>query len=446
MRGYIPQPIDREYQSGRLMLIVVISPALISLLTLGMLSLQLNFQPILYLALLAAWPSLALTIPLIARRPTFWTERNDTLAKFMILMSVLAVGYFVLWAIGGLLAGQHIKDALGSTLRATSPFLVFLSVMWLAKRSAIDKRREAITKSFRLLVGVAVLGALGKIGLIATNNWDAWGLGGYAGPTYALFFLTVVVLTKKTPGRKKAVASALIFLLVAATVLSLKRNAWVVLFLTPFLFIFLFRPRMSARLVAFSVVVIVVSVIAVDYLGFEGIVYDRVQYTFQSGSDLSDFDNSSAGRIHEMVSAMGTIGHTAYPVSLITGLGPGAGYENLTGWNFKNFNELGEPYDIHSGYIMILFRYGIFGLAIYATFFFAAIKLALSSRALLKRSNQLHTTQGYALCIIVGAAATHILLIVPAMIASNGLFGNWEVGAILALGISARGLAKLELK
>jgi hypothetical protein len=79
---------------------------------------------------------------------------------------------------------------------------------------------------------------------------------------------------------------------------------------------------------------------------------------------------SAIERLNEATNAIKTL--KEIPLSFLTGLGHGTVYFPYLeiGSISRNFTEEGYTHNIHIGPVMLFFRYGIFGLALYIVFVF----------------------------------------------------------------------------
>lgn len=175
--------------ASQILITVSAGPAVLSFATLLVLSLGVSNPLVLYIALLSAWPFILVALVYIAPTARYKISDGSLSVRVMAYVSVLAVIYFLAWVPAGLLAGQHPKDVVGSTLRVLSPFLVFLGTLLVFERIDPIRRVEVIAKVLRALIALSVVGALGKLFLVVSGNWDAWALGGYAVPTFVLVLL-----------------------------------------------------------------------------------------------------------------------------------------------------------------------------------------------------------------------------------------------------------------
>jgi hypothetical protein len=426
--------------TARLLWVTVVGPSILTVATLFLLALGVENRNVLYISLLSGWPFALVAAPFIISRPTIKGTNIGRDSKLAIRIALFATLYFAVWALAGLAAGQHPKDVVGSTLRVVSPYASLLVCMWILSRMTPEKVPEAIWRVFWQLILVATLGATGKLFLVSRGNWDAWGLGGFAAPTFFVAFLILSLVFRFRIPVGRVVLMLLGMIILTATLASLKRSAWVTLLLTPVFMVMVARPVTTIRIGAAVAAALVSLFVIAEATAIGSRITERVMYTFEARTETEIFDNSSTGRIHEVRSALGTLRRQNYPVSFITGLGPGAGYENLTGWRFRNFNEAGEPYDIHSGWFLQMFRSGMIGVALSALLIWQGLRLASGLRGL--RRIQSKGIDYHHLCGIVAVSAgVHLVIMAPAMLASSGLVGNWEAGAVLAIGLRARDAA-----
>lgn len=343
---------------------------------------------------------------------------------FIAVVSLCAIVYFVAWILGGLSAGQHVKDVLGGALRAIVPFLVFLSFTFAFNKAA---NKEGLLRfMLHLLLFYGFVFAGGKIVLLATGSFYGAGLNQYIVSAFIVSFL--FALLQGGGGRKLCWLA--LFCLLLLSVLSFKRTVWVQLLFIVSIFIY-FLP--GVRKFNFSIMLLAVLV-GVVFVSSDTAIAERIisrfLYTF-SGDD-GGLDQSTGRRIVEL---QGMYAHYLdnYPwLTFWVGHGPGAGFDLISmGYENRNTNEFGEAYHIHSFWGIVFFRFGIVGLLLYVLpigwAIFRGYKIVRQSLSMVTSSTYMPF---WCLVAALGSYIELILLSVSTA-SANAFYASYSFGLVL---------------
>lgn len=359
----------------------------------------------------------------------------DRFADRIEVLATLAVAWGLYWGVVGIAIGQHPKDVIGSTLRMVLPFVTVIVLIEVFNGLDRSGRGRLLIQLVLVLGCVSVLGAFGKLSLLAGGRSYGGGLHQYNVDIMVMAALVLIIVGRFWAPPTRPLLALLLVCLVGISLLSLKRAVWANFAFALGLLIILAPAAMRARLLVLSVLGAVLIAVLGQRFGVVESIEARMAYTFGAHGQ---FDPSTTQRIAETLAAMHTLNQSPLGLAWLTGLGPGAGYIDLADHPFYNLNERGEPYHLHSFVAITVFRYGLVGLALHlALVGFAARAFWAFRRALTNSTQQAH---GWPLAVAGAAASIAVLAKLPDMIAGNAYFGSFEFGLHLAVMAAALGL------
>src|SRR5690554_837849 len=190
------------------------------------------------------------------------------------VLSCLAIFYFSVWIFGGLSAGQHVKDALGGSLKAMLPFIVFISFSMAFNR--VSDKYGIYRFALVLMVFYGFVYAVGKIVLLSLGYFYGAGLSQYIVSSFvlALFFSAMVYKVKVR------LSWFLLFLFLFLSVLSFKRTVWVQLLVAFFVFLYFFPKAKKLQLIFSAALGLAVAVTFFADSSLGDRIVSRFLYTF----------------------------------------------------------------------------------------------------------------------------------------------------------------------
>lgn len=353
----------------------------------------------------------ALIIPQVARS-TFrkWLERH------YIAVSLLGLGYFTV------LLGLHpfrewtLNYALGDYFKSVVPFAV-LALLLVGFRP--DKFAVRLIPTYvTVLWVVALIGAGWKLWFVANGKLYGAGLHQYdmGGTLLVIVFLDVVHGNRKR-GKKlsKGIVTSMMALL---SVLSLKREIWITLAITLFAAMSLSTKKIRVTLVVLGITFTCLALLI--QLGYVDSIVSRFNYTFSGQMGL---DDSTYTRISESRSSMFSLRDHGNPLLYLVGLGHGAEFVSDPDYPMlrsQTGSAIGLYHHIHNTYSLLMFRYGVLGLAIYLALLWplgvmwgSSLEPAFRQFALSDEFGQVY------LSILISCSILPIK-----MVASNRMYGN----------------------
>jgi hypothetical protein len=333
----------------------------------------------------------------------------------------------------GLLFGQHPKDAVGSTARVLIPFLtIFVLIVGLGKSESWQ--RQLFWRRFvKVVFFFVLLSAIGKLFLVSSGTFYGSGLNQFSLGGFMLCWLILLLCKCKCSAAKKTIIIIIIFVLTVLSILSFKRGVWLGMSFSLLLIWLAFNVKGRISTLLVSAMFMLAGAALLYQFGFTDKLISRFALTFHGqGYGLDALDTSSFTRVAELNAAFNTLNRSELGLGWLTGLGPGAGYENRDGFPFANFNEHGEPYHIHAAIGIIIFRYGLLGLLFHmilvAISFFWFLDFA---HALRKKRN----LSPYDPAVVGFACTVGIVSVLPSLVFSNVYFGQLMFGFYLSLAL-----------
>ena len=395
-------------------------------------------QPILvYLSMLGSYALVLPTFIIVALGSKIsLTQKNVNydVSQVFEIYCFLTFFYLLSWMVFGLLIGHHPKDALGSTLRAVLPFMIILISLISLPQSMPEENYKYLRKIINIFAIVCAILIFGKITLLIQGISYGGGMNQFRAPAF-IFPLTIIMLTSPFIKRfKKYILSIVLILISILIILSFKRGAWLDLILMLFLTLMAMKGKVRFYAVIVALLLLAVLYYVLSLSGYDELIIRRFEQTFSNSDNLGSFDlrsldESSYTRVAEIISAIGTLDGVGV-IGWLTGLGPGAGYTDSIGFGLKGFNEYGQLYHIHSGAMLIIFRYGLIGFALYVVPVFIAVKLFFYFSRALRRAK----SKDSFLIVALGLSCSIVLIKQPlALMTSNAIFGSVEYGYVVAL-------------
>lgn len=389
---------------------------------------QISASPaLIYLKLAGAGAVLVASVPIIFLFA--YKKRVKVQQAFVrgaLYIWLIAIGYFSLWFLVSLLLGGDPFDSLGSTVRALSPFLMFLALFFATYDSRGQFNLDKVFFISKIILVFLSLDILGKLVLVSSGYFYGGGLNQYSVAGYMLTY--IFLLAEKKGFFKSLPLIILIALTIVLTVLSFKRSLWGLLVVNIF-FIMIIRFK-AKQAFLFLLLSAAAFVTAQNYYSdtFNDVTA-RLLYTFSGqGDGLQSLDASSYTRVAELISAYRTMLDGPYALSAIGGLGPAAGYNDY-GFGLDNYNSSGELFHIHSFFGIVGFRYGILGLLFYS------LIPVVAAIAWVKFGRFVRSETGIEYRVFVSSVVA-ILVSFCSSVSSNSLYGNTMIGVYLFLALS----------
>ena len=353
---------------------------------------------------------------LIAHRFNVTDLRSGTTIGIM-----AACAYFVLWMFLGLLFGQNMRDAIGSTARALIPFLVFFIIYFVLNRS--DDRILFVRGAAWIIIATISVGALGKLYLISQGKYYGAGLNQFSMGSFLFVLLAIFILFGKH-SRYKLLLLLYFISLVTLSVLSFKRGVWLVIFLST-IYVSWICWRIDKKKVVLPIILLLFLLLPLINFTEIGVALVRRAFSTVSLENFT-FDLSTGYRIAEISGALSKLNENIF--SYIFGYGPGAVYEDVSKFGLSVTNDSTAVFHIHSGIFLVLYRYGIVGLFLY---FIPLVFLLMNSRKVLNRMRHQRPTKFFDDRVLVMAFTCSALVMWPLGIVSNSFFGSAEYGLSL---------------
>jgi hypothetical protein len=390
---------------------------------------------LIYFGMLGSYLVIIPAFFLFLLRPSFKVNKNGMkISKSIMLFTVLAIGYFGLWLVLGLALGQHPKDVVGSTGRVFLPFLMYVFVSSGLSFVMPVVRMKFYKFIFLSLFLFTIAGAVGKILLMIQGMFYGGGLNQFKIPVVILSWMILLLSNKVLSQKKQILVLGGLLIFVFLSVLSFKRGVWLELCVSLLIIFFMISHRNRMKIIFMSVIFLFIIVLSLVQIGQADKIISRLQSTFSGGnSGIEALDSSSYYRIMELQAASYTLNKTK--LTWLTGLGPGAGYENPYNYRFVNFNEYGEPYHIHSALGIIIFRYGLIG----ALFHLSLVALCIRWLFLFSRRLKSERISSPWHPYIIGFSASMAnVASITSLITSNVYFGSFMFGLMFAIAMQCR--------
>lgn len=383
----------------------------------------------------AILPILALLTVFAIRGARFWQAISSRIrGNYAIYIS-----FFFLWAASSTILGLAFADRLFNValdlLRSISPFLMLLSLVASLDKNATKERSmsDLCALLFFSLYGLI----LAKVTLLGSGQFYGGGAHQFLYPIITLILLVFLFVNKSISSKlrlpilgrpSKSIIILLIFLILMLTVLSMKREQWLIASLAVCLTVFINarNPRTFIFTLTFFAVGLVAYFTLVDQSVAEQLLW-RFQYTF-SGTNQLGVDASTFERTAEIMGVTYTLGEHIGWIEYITGHGNGAEYrlhpsfpsvKDQTGSDFGLFRH------VHSMYGILLFRNGLVGVFLYTLPLFVQILKDIRTMIFQKQR-----PEPFSLALSITA-----ICFLVAGIPANSAYGSMYYGVFLALSL-----------
>ena len=362
-------------------------------------------------------------------------KKYDALCIYLICFLVLA---FVSIIVGGAI-GSSLKYIISDTVRLAVSFSVLFYCVFSV--STLKSKEKFITDAIEALFILNIVMILYKVTLLFNGTFYGGGSNQYILSPFLFFLFYSSLVTKVNfVGITKKMAKIFLIVGIALTILSFKRQFWLILMLS-LSFCLLFYSR-RIRSFYFLLLFILLSA-AFVYLnpGIIDLMMQRLEYTF-SNNTSSGLDRSTYERVAEVKSALDTIGYDIQILEYIFGRGAGAEFSAAEGVSFikdSTGSEVGLYHHIHNMYVILFFRYGIVGLMLFIVpvlyFVFKLLRFLKFNKVMIKNA------KAYKYYILFIAATLELSLGLISGIASNSYYGSiffslWIIIAYYSLNIS----------
>lgn len=394
--------------------------------------------PLIYSALLGGYVAVLPMMLIVSGAAEHRCCERNRVARHIRTIAVIAIVWALYWALIGLAIGQHPKDVIGSSLRVALPFLAAIILIDAVCGQSPHGQRRSLVHLASVLVGLSIIGALGKLSLLAEGSRYGGGLNQYSIDILVMVVLALVVIGGARAPLPRLLLALLLVCLIGLSLLSLKRAVWINLAFALGLVVLLIPSGRRATMISLLAVgTALIAAIGLRF-GLSDSVLARFAYTFADYGASGRFDASTTQRIAEAVAAARTLNQSPLGLAWLTGLGPGAGYGGLAGHQFYNLNERGEPYHLHSFVAITLFRYGLVGLVLHM----ALVGMAARSFWVCRRALAINRGRAddWMVAAIGAGASIAILAKLPDMITGNAYFGSFAFGLHVAIMVSALSL------
>ncbi|EGQ9822873.1 hypothetical protein FV767_18040 [Vibrio parahaemolyticus] len=351
--------------------------------------------------------------------------------KFYYFWVLAMVIYTVVAMIVGISAENSYRYILGDAFRFVIP--VFVVAGFILSTPSIYKEKQfndAFEGLFKLAVFYNFLMLFAKVLLVFNGSF----YGGGANQYFIHHFLLIVMFFSiishgelgflARPLSKKVIYSVFVLCGIIFTILSFKREFWFLLILTLFFILFLSISN-KRSLLLFSAIISSILIYVVNSPDLVELIYNRFMYTF-NGSGGNGIDKSSFERISEIKGAIATM-HNDFPVGEVF-FGRGAGAEFTLVEYFGSVKEstgskLGYYHHIHNMFVVIYFRFGLIGLALYFLPFLYGMFFYFLNKRFLSISQS----------VVLLACNIQLLIMIISGLAANSMYGSVYFGFVLSV-------------
>lgn len=412
---------------------VIIVSAFVYFLVKDITALIISFQEsapqlILYLNLVSGALILFPLLPVVLLNK----QRINTHEYNAYLIALCALFYFIAWLFFSMPLEQHPKDALGAVVRGLIPFVVIIFVV----STVTEKYSQQlfIKNILQVLLFFFAVEAVLKIYMLANGVFYGAGINQYSSTGFLLTYLLLLFIK----GKKGEVGSKfLLFILLVSillSVLSFKRGTFVELVINMILISYFLQGKKLIKYNFFALILIVSSASILYQTAYFDKIVNRIESTFKSDYQLNRSTNT---RINELDAIFRTLSEKPYIIWL-TGQGPGAGYHDY-GYSFKNRNELGQPYHVHSFIGIVLNRFGLIGIFLHLAIVFIILRIVLRLKNKIRKSKNFSIDSPLLIAI---SSASHILVKLPSTLKGNAYYGSYEFGIMVGLFLVSLALNK----
>lgn len=355
---------------------------------------------------------------------------DKRLSRTAYVTAVFGLIFTGLAALLGLVLGQDFWDIVGSSARMSVIFLVVGAGM-IALNSVGDSDIEYRLRIFAWTILVAsIIGGLGKATLLAQGRTYGAGLNQYYMGTFALVLAVLVLATQRQSHLKRLLIIGALLLGMSLSVLSFKRGVWFEM-VAAFgaVLVIAYWLRRSRGILLLAIVGVGVSFVVVA-AGYADRLYRRYTYSLDDTGSVVLQGNV---RWEEMVGAGYTLNLPGNRLGWLVGLGPGAGYRHPSGFPFRNVNEAGDPFHIHSFYGIVGFRYGLIGLVLYMVLVSLSFVALYRVVRAVRRSAMLPDLTA----LIAISSSLAVMASLVAGLFANELYGSFELAFLLTMSVVA---------
>lgn len=356
--------------------------------------------------------------------------RVTPLARTYLVLSIVAMAYFTGLVVLSPVVGNTVSYTVGDLYRALLPFIT-LVVLFSVFPDDDEFRRRFIDTFVVVITAIAIIGGAFKAYYAAQGIFYGSGLRQY---TVGVFLLSYVLLRLTQKSYSPPVSllwSVLLFVLVALSILSLKRGNWVAIALAIMCVLLLATRR--ARAVAFVSCLVLLAGVGAYKIGLMDLIVARFMYTFsgERGVDSSTFE-----RLAEAAGALATLKAQGTPLVYLTGLGHGAEFMADPSFPLSTAGTGSAPglyHHIHITPFLLLFRYGVVGGVLYALIVLPALATAarLASRSFRAFAVQHRYGQVYIATLI------HVLVTLVLGMKGNIIYGDADFAMVVFILVSA---------
>jgi len=267
-----------------------------------------------------------------------------------------------------------LKYIVSDYLRSQVFFIVLTSlILFFNNKSSLLK--ETFLKYLLIITFFSTfVGFIGKLALMSSGTFYGGGLNQFI-PAIHVLVILIVYFTKIKFHWKKLALFMVIFLLIAFTVLSLKRGNWVSLIFIFFALNFFIQKRTNLVILAISLLSL--GTLFLVYFDLIESIVNRFMSTFISSNGYM-LGNSSSARLAEIAGAIYT--YSQIDVSLLYFVGSGNGALYLLNPDFLvetgRYSEANQwIHHSHPMFNVLFIRNGIIGILVYLSAILFLIKI-----------------------------------------------------------------------
>ncbi len=288
----------------------------------------------------------------------------------------------------GFLNGWQIRDIIGDTVRFIAPFLSFALFSLLFN----NLTAKALGRIFVFLIYLSTFdmlsGLLGRLGDLFFGEATLFKYaGGGLGSSTVLTVVTLFVLYKHLSTSWRCIAFLSLLLLGISPLLSMSRNG-ILSSITMFLVMFIFGLVKRQYVLLLAAPIITFALIFKEMFFWRITnMYNALSFGINNSIVGSSTGTSASGRMSEIKAALEGLQSSA--TNWIFGLGHGALWYSdnaILGISPNNYRLDGGVHHIHSGFMALIFRNGLFGLGIYSGLIFLIIVVAYRNYLYFKSS------------------------------------------------------------
>ena len=356
----------------------------------------------------------------------FYSIRRTVTSRVIFLWCLTCFLYLLSSMVLGWSNGNSVKYILGDTFRFLIPVLIIYCCTLHLTSLDINK---SLNMYIRTLLFYFILISITKILLLLSGHFYGGGAHQFMMPPFLLFILVAAMSVNKKNeepffnGLSNGMLN-IVFLLVGIvlTVLSLKRENWIIMILTLF---FAYLATNKNKKVNYFFLSLIIS--ALIYLSFSpdllAIIIQRYDYTFSDNSGHG-MDRSSFERIAEVKGALYSM-FNHFPIGeFLFGLGSGAEFSLAPYYNSvkdSTGSSLGQYHHIHNMYMVVFFRFGVIGIIL---LLFPVLYLTIQYH----KSNFCSKHK-----VVCQACLVSLIMMLVAGIPANSMYGSFFYGVIIVI-------------